>query len=104
MKVGADWIVYYLRARGVCDQVHNTAIGKIVSNILAEMGCPQNPKSVQIKSPVAELMLDEESGLSPTSLKGQGNPAATPLLWAHPPWLWATKHRTHHLCECRAMQ
>ncbi len=62
MKVGADWIVYYLRARGVCDKVHNTAIGKIVSSILAEMGCPQNPKSVQIKSPVAELMRDEESG------------------------------------------
>ncbi len=61
MKISSDWIIYLFRSFGICEGVNNRIIGTAVSNALASMNCPQNPKGKPIPAPskVSEIELAE---------------------------------------------
>jgi len=51
VKISSDWIVYYLRSFGFCEDVHNRKIGQVVSQVLSSMHCPQDPLGKQVPAP-----------------------------------------------------
>jgi hypothetical protein len=62
MKISSDWVVYYLRSFGLCDDnTSNAKIGRAVKQVLDGMGCIIDRKIVQVKSPVVRAMEAEFS-------------------------------------------
>ncbi len=56
MKISSDWVVYYIRSYGVCKDSSNSALGIAIKDVLEGMGCPQDPKGVQVRSPLFNEM------------------------------------------------
>ena len=50
MKISSDWVIYYVRSWGICENIHNRALGRHIGDIMTDMGCTRSKKRAQVRS------------------------------------------------------